>query len=141
MFNIQELATVMHHKLPIKIFILNNGGYLTIKQTQEFGFEGRLMGVNQDTGLSFPDFWSIAFAHKIPYAKFGSHQDLEINLRWNLGSPGPRLIEIMMSPDQPQAPRFLNRRNPDGTMNPTKLEDAWPFLDPEEVAEQMRIAQ
>ena len=63
MMNIQELATVMHHKLNIKIFLLNNGGYLTIKQTQQLGFDGRLMGVDKDTGLSFPNFVEIAYAH------------------------------------------------------------------------------
>ena len=50
------------------------------------------------------------------------------------------MFEILMSPDQPQAPRFLNRRNPDGTMNPTKLEDSFPFLAPAEIAEQMKVA-
>ena len=138
MFNIQELATVMHHKLNIKIFILMNGGYLTIKQTQEFGFEGRLMGVNEDTGLSFPKFRKIAAAHGIFYAKLPVNDSL-VNLPAILDGNRPCFCEVMMSSDQPQAPRFLNRRNPDGTMNPTKLEDAFPFLDPEEVAEQMRV--
>mgnify|MGYP004417313890 CR=1 FL=1 len=145
MMNIQELATVMHHKLPIKIFILNNGGYLTIKQTQEFGFEGRLMGVNEDTGLSFPSFHQIVLAHGIyAYRRIHSHVNLKYYLDYMLNIEnfdGPTLTEIMMNPDQAQAPRFLNRRNPDGTMNPTKLEDSFPFLDPEEVAEQIRIAQ
>ena len=49
--NIQELATVMHNKLPIKIFIFNNGGYLTIKQTQILGFKGRIMGADKNSGL------------------------------------------------------------------------------------------
>ena len=141
MMNIQELATVMHHQLPIKIFVLNNGGYLTIKQTQEFGFEGRLMGVNQDTGLSFPHFGLIALAHKIPYFVFHDHASVERGLHWQIETDGPLIFEIMMSPDQPQAPRFINRRNADGTMNPTKLEDSFPFLDPAEVAEQMKVAE
>ena len=141
MMNIQELATVMHHKLPIKIFVLSNGGYLTIKQTQEFGFEDRLMGVNEDTGLSFPCFSTIAEAHGFTFAKLLSHGGLAERLTVLMGYAGPLMCEIMMNPNQPQAPRFINRRNPDGTMNPTKLEDAYPFLDPAEVAEQMRIAQ
>ena len=140
MFNIQELATVMHHKFPIKIFILNNGGYLTIKQTQEFGFEKRLMGVNEDTGLSFPDFFNIAKAHRIPFGEVRHHDSLDAMLDITLMENCPAMLEVFMSPDQPQAPRFLNRRNPDGTMNPTKLEDSFPFLDPAEIAEQMKVA-
>ena len=141
MMNIQELATVMHHKLNIKIFVLQNGGYLTIKQTQEFGFEGRLMGVNKDTGLSFPNFQKIAHAHEMHLLYAPTTQYLEYSVSRTLDMDGPAMCEVRMSPDQPQAPRFINRRNADGTMNPTKLEDAWPFLDPEEVAEQMKVAQ
>ena len=137
--NLQELATVMHHDLPIKIFVLNNGGYLTIKQTQEFGFDKRLMGVNKDTGLSFPDFCLIAEAHgHMPYARISNHRELEAQLAMHLNwKAKPLLCEIMMDPDQPQAPRFINRRNPDGTMNPTPLEDAYPYLPREELAEAM----
>ena len=137
MMNIQELATLMHHQLPIKIFVLNNGGYLTIKQTQQFGFEGRLMGVNKDTGLSFPEFQYVAVAHKMYYNFISSHYQMESSLKYVLDYEKPAICEIWMDPNQPQAPRFINRRNPDGTMNPTKLEDAWPFLPPEEVEEAM----
>ncbi len=137
MMNIQELATVAHHKLPIKIFVLNNGGYLTIKQTQQFGFEGRLMGVNEDTGLSFPDFRHIAHAHGIKYVMWANHRSMEADIRFRLSLPGPLMAEIVMDPNQAQAPRALNRRNPDGTMNPTKLEDAYPFLPEEEIRECM----
>ena len=139
MINIQELATIMHHQLPIKIFLLENGGYLTIKQTQELGFEGRLMGVNEDTGLSFPNFAKIAEAYGIGYAGTKQHKFLKMHLEHVLESKGPYLLELQMARDQPQAPRAVNRRNPDGTMNPTKLEDAYPFLDPAEVMENMRI--
>ena len=141
MFNIQELATVAHHKLPIKIFVYSNYGYATIKQTQEFGFDKRLMGVNEDTGLSFPDFMKIAAAHKIAFGEVKDHEQLPPMINLMLMGDGPAMLEVFMSPDQPQAPRFLNRRNADGTMNPTKLEDSFPFLDPAEVAEQMRVAE
>ena len=137
MMNIQELATVMHHKLNIKIFILDNGGYLTIKQTQQLGFDGRLMGVNKETGLSFPKWWDIADAFGISYGALFDHVDIENLCSTHINWKGPRIIRVAMNPDQPQAPRSVNRRNPDGTMNPTKLEDAYPFLPPEELAEAM----
>ena len=73
--NIQELATVMHNKLPIKIFIYNNGGYLTIKQTQQLGFNGRIMGSNSKTGLSFPNYKEIAKSHKIKFPDALKHPD------------------------------------------------------------------
>ena len=138
MMNIQELATVRHHQLNIKIFVLENGGYATIKQTQEFGFEGRLMGVNKDTGLSFPDFEFIARANGIAIKGLGNHHDVNF-----IGSiiygDYPVLCRVRVNPDQPQAPRALNRRNPDGTMNPTRLEDMHPFLTPEVIAQEMKI--
>ena len=142
MMNIQELATVSHHDLNIKIFILDNGGYLTIKQTQELGFEGRLMGVNKDTGLSFPDWWHMRVGYKFPMGmqiSIENHDNLRQQIANALYDKGPRLVPIKMSPNQPQAPRSLNRRNADGTMNPTKLEDAYPFLPPEVIAEEMSI--
>ena len=58
--NIQELAALMHNKIPLKIFIFNNGGYLTIKQTQILGFKGRIMGADKKSGLSFPNYNEIA---------------------------------------------------------------------------------
>ena len=54
MMNIQELATIKHHNIPMKIFIYNNDGYQTIKETQVFSFQGRLMGCNESSGVSFP---------------------------------------------------------------------------------------
>lgn len=140
MMNIQELSTVRHHQLPIKIFVLENGGYLTIKQTQQLGFEGRLMGVNEDTGLSFPDLIGIAIAHKIGYETYTSHFNLRNRIALDISSSGPFMGQVIMNPDQPQAPRSINRRNPDGSMNPTKLEDAYPYLPPETIAEEMKCA-
>ena len=139
LMTIQEMATVMHHKLPVKLFVLNNGGYLTIKQTQEFGFEGRLMGSNAASGLSFPDFMKIAEAHGFKGVRLASHQDLKQRLEEIMNHEGPVLCEIMMDPDQVQGPKAINRRNADGTMKQTPLEDSHPFLDPGEVEENLGI--
>lgn len=79
--NIQEFATVMHNKLPIKTFIYNNGGYLTIKQTQQLGFKSRIMGSNKKTGLSFPDYKKIAESHNIKYYKIKNNINLKKNLK------------------------------------------------------------
>ena len=140
MMNIQELATIRHHQLNVKIFVLMNGGYLTIKQTQQLGFEGRLMGVDKETGLSFPDMDFIGRANGIAIKHIGDHDSL--NYLGNIiYDKYPVFCTIRMNPDQPQAPRSLNRRNPDGTMNPTKLEDAYPFLGTNAINEEMSHAE
>jgi acetolactate synthase-1/2/3 large subunit len=139
LMTIQELATVMHHRLPIKLFVLNNGGYLTIKQTQELGFEGRLMGSNEASGLSFPDFMKLAEAHRVKGIRLASQKDLRQRLEEIMNHDGPVLCEIMMDPDQAQAPKAVNRRNADGTMKQTPLEDSYPFLDPGEIAENLDV--
>ncbi len=139
LMTIQEMATIMHHRLPVKLFVLNNGGYLSIKQTQELGFEGRVMGSNEESGLSFPDFMKIAEAHRFKGVRLKSHQDLKRHIEEVVSHEGPVLCEIMMDHNQIQAPKAINRRNRDGTMKQTALEDSYPFLDPKEVEENLSI--
>ena len=139
LMTIQEMATIMHHRLPVKLFVLYNGGYLTIKQTQELGFEGRLMGSNEESGISFPDLMKIAEAHRFKGVRLTSHQDLKKHIEEVMNHEGPVLCEIMLDPNQMQAPKAINRRNADGTMNQTPLEDSYPFLDPKEVEENLSI--
>jgi acetolactate synthase-1/2/3 large subunit len=139
LMTIQEMATVMHHRLPVKLFVLNNGGYLTIKQTQELGFDGRLMGVNDESGVSFPDFMKIAEAYCFKGVRLTAHQDLKSQIECIMNHDGPVLCEIMMDPNQMQAPKAVNRRNTDGTLKQTPLEDSFPFLDPSEIEENLDI--
>jgi acetolactate synthase-1/2/3 large subunit len=127
----------MHHRLPIKLFILNNGGYLTIKQTQELGFEGRLMGVTEETGLSFPDMMMIAAAHRIPAVRLQTQERLRERVQEVLDQEGPGICEVMMDPNQAQVPKAVNRRLADGTIQQTPLEDLYPFLDREELQANM----
>ncbi len=139
LMTIQELATIMHHRLPVKLFVFNNGGYLTIKQTQELGFEGRLMGSNEDSGISFPDFMKLAEAHHFKAIRLESHQNLKQQIETVMNHDGPVLCELMMDSNQLQAPKAINRRNADGTMKQTPLEDSYPFLDPKEIEENLSI--
>ena len=137
MMNIQELATIMHHKLPIKLFIYNNGGYLTIKQTQQLGFNGRLMGSDEDSGITFPDFVKVAEAHGIPAIRLDSHQNLKENIQKFLEQEGMGVCELMLDNEQEQCPKAINRRKPDGTTEPTVFEDTYPFLNKEEIESNM----
>jgi acetolactate synthase-1/2/3 large subunit len=128
--NIQELATIQHHNMPIKIFIYNNSGYLTIKQTQELGFQGRIMGSNKSSGLTFPNYQKIAEAHNISFIKIKNHTELKKQINKINEKKEPLICELIMSPSQPQIPKMVNRRTPDGKISiNTDYEDLYPFLD------------
>ena len=131
--NIQELATAMHNKIPIKIFIFNNGGYLTIKQTQILGFNGRIMGADNSSGLSFPNYDEIAKSHKMSYQKIKSHKDLGRNISKILKSKNATICELIMNPNEEQIPKAINRRNKNGKSIPTEFEDMYPFLPRDEL--------
>ena len=133
--NIQELATIMHHRIPVKIFIYNNGGYLTIKQTQELGFNKRIMGSNKKTGLSFPNYRSISEAHNIDYVKIENHKQLFKNLNTILKTKKPIICELIMDNAQEQMPKAINKRGKDGKSQATIFEDMYPFLNKKQIAE------
>ncbi len=135
--NIQEFATIMHNKLPIKTFIYNNGGYLTIKQTQQLGFNSRIMGSNSDTGLSFPDYKKLAQSHKIDYVKISNNKDLKSKIKKILSNNKPIICELMLDHEQEQMPKAINKRMPDGKSVPTTFEDMYPFLPFDEIQENM----
>ena len=138
--NIQELATIMHHKLPIMLFIFNNFGYLTIKQTQESGFEGRIMGANKKSGLSFPDYKKISASYGIRYFKIANNKILYNSLRKILKYNQPIICELIMSPSQPQIPKLLNRRTKDGKFAiPTSFEDLYPYLKQNQIKKDLLI--
>ena len=130
--NIQELATVMHNKLPIKIFIYNNGGYLTIKQTQQLGFNSRIMGSNSKSGLSFPDYKKIAQSHKIEYIKIKNGTKLRSKINKILTINKAVICELILDHNQEQMPKAINKRI-GGKSVPTNLEDMYPFLSKEEL--------
>jgi len=138
--NIQELATVMHNKLPIKIFIYNNGGYLTIKQTQQLGFNNRIMGSNFKSGLSFPNYEKIAQSHKIKYFKIDNNEKLRKKIDEVMAKNVPVICELMLDHNQEQMPKAINKRVSGGKSVPTNLEDMYPFLSSEELNANKYIA-
>jgi acetolactate synthase-1/2/3 large subunit len=142
MMNAQELATLAHHQRNVKIIVLNNGGYLTQKQAGEYAFN-RVMG-SAGESLSFPRFMKLGEAFGIQSCWLSrdiadSSGGLESNLRCFLSQDGPALCDVIMDPNQEQAPKALNRRLPDGSMKPTAIEDAYPFLGQDEMAENLRV--
>jgi acetolactate synthase-1/2/3 large subunit len=129
--NIQELQTIAHHRFPIKIFVFNNGGYLSIRQTQT-NFFGRLVGESPASGVSFPDMVKVACAYGLPAVRISSAAELP-RIREILESFGPALCEVCLDPAQEFEPRMKSRQLPDGTIVSPNLEDMFPFLDPEEL--------
>lgn len=135
--NIQELQTVVHQRLPIKIFVLNNGGYISIRQTQA-SFFGRFVGESPSSGISFPDMVKIAQAYGIPAWRIEC-QDFLPSVEMALNTPGPVLCEVMLDPNQPFEPKLSSRQLPDGRMVSTPLEDMYPFLERLELFSNMLI--
>jgi acetolactate synthase-1/2/3 large subunit len=136
-FNIQELQTIAHYGLPVKVIVLNNGGYLSIRQTQS-NFFGRLVGESGASGVSFPDYNRVATAYGIPSARV-EHVDCISQLWRLLDAPGPALCEVMVDPAQEFEPRLKSRQLPDGTIVTPALEDMYPFLDAAELESNMFV--
>ena len=131
MLNMQELATICHHQLPVVIFIYNNGGYLSIRQTQRNFFK-RELGTGPETGLGFPNFECLAAAFGLPYAKIEG-ADWQALLRDALKANGPLLVEAMLDPEQGFEPKIASRKLEDGRMVSLPPEDMFPFLPREEL--------
>lgn len=136
--NLQELQTVAHNKLPIILFVLNNGGYLTIKLMQQNHF-GRYTGSEASSGLSFPDIIKIAKVHGIKAIRISSQNKLNEKLDNVLSEPGPFVCEIIMPENQPLIPRSSSLKKPDGSIISKPLEDLYPFLNRQEFMDNMII--
>ena len=131
--NIQELQTVVHHQLPLKIFVLNNSGYLSMRMTQS-GFFGRLTGESASSGASLPDMVKVACAYGIPSIRIEREPQLaQIDLA--LAADGPALIDLVLDPNQEFEPRSKARQLPDGRIVSPNLEDMYPFLDETELTD------
>lgn len=138
-FNSQELLTISHYRLPIKMFIFNNRGYSNIRGTQEGFFERRFVGADQASGVGNPDYHKLALAYGLRYSFIRNNSDLESGIRSFLEQSGPGLCEVNISPEQRISPKASAFRRPDGTFESRPLEDMAPFLPREEVWENMHL--
>ncbi len=130
--NIQELQTMVHHRLPLKLFVLNNDGYISIRQTQDAFFEGRHTGCDTGSGVSFPDIVKVAQAYGLPALAVEGHVNLGDNIRAVLDTPGPVLCEVRLAADYRFEPKLSSEKKPDGRIVSKPLEDMYPFLDRDE---------
>jgi acetolactate synthase-1/2/3 large subunit len=124
----------------VKIFVLRNGGYLSIRQTQTGFFQGRLIGTGATSGVTFPDTVKVGAAYGIPSFSVERMSDLEW-VSTELAKPGPSLFDVQLDVAQEFEPRLRSRILPDGTIQTPNLEDMYPFLSPEELAENMPVSE
>ena len=138
--NLQELQTIISHQLPIKIFVINNGGYHSIRQTQTNLFRGEpLVGIGVDSGmggvqdLSFPDMEKIAHAYGFPFIRAHHNEELHDAVARTLATDGPAICEIMVTLTQQFLPKSAAKRLPDASIISPPLEDLAPYLPDEEM--------
>ena len=137
MMNLQELMTASYNKLNLKIFVLNNNGYHSIRQTQTNIFNSNFCGINKDNGVSFPDFKTLAKSCNLKYYKIDKESKINALCNKILNKNETSLIEVMIDEKQFFSPKLSAKRNPDGTIVSPSLEDMSPFLPEEELKEAM----
>ena len=137
--NIQELATIAHLRLPIKLFVLNNQGYASIRASQTNYFGGPNIGCSPETGVSIPDYRKVARAYGLKTAVIEDQSDLHAAVGKVLRSRGPVVCDVHIIPDEIRAPRVTSVQRADGSFLSKPLEDLWPFLDREEFAQNMIV--
>lgn len=130
--NLQELATVSYNKLNLKIFILNNNGYHSIRQTQRNLFNPPLVGINKDNGVWFPNNQKLAEAYNIKYYLIDNIEDLNNKILDVINADGPILCEVILDENQNFEPKLSSKVLEDGTMVSPEIDDMYPFIDKEE---------
>lgn len=138
MMNIQELQTIKHYNLPIKIFIFNNKGYSSIRETQKNYFK-EFLGSDTASGVSMPDFIKLAEAYGIKSKKINNQENLREDIKEVLNFPGPVICDLNISENQPVQPKQGAFNRPDGKTVPRPIEDMLPYIDREEFEKDMII--
>lgn len=137
--NIQELQTIINLQLPIKIFVYNNDGYLSIKLTQKNFNSGIMVGADSSSGVILPSLEKIAAAYGFAFFRLNNNREAEAQTAAILAAPGPAIIEVMTDPMENLQPKAASKRLPDGSLYSAPLEDMTPFLDREEFLQNMLI--
>jgi acetolactate synthase-1/2/3 large subunit len=137
-WNVQELLTIKHYHLPVKIFIFNNQGYTNIRLTQA-NFFGRFVGADESSGVSNPNFAHLAAAFGLAYSQIRNNAEIEDGIRDALQTAGPTLCELNIAIGQGITPKASSFRREDGTIESRPLEDMAPFLPRDEIWENMHL--
>jgi acetolactate synthase-1/2/3 large subunit len=139
LLNLQELQTIAHHQLPIKIIVFNNQGYLMIKHTQKSLFCGRFTGVEKSSGVSCPDYSKLATAFGFAAYQVRTWEDFDCAMPQFLAGTRPAVCEVFMHPEQPLVPKLGLAVQPDGTIVSPPLEDLLPLVNGDRMAQAMRV--
>jgi acetolactate synthase-1/2/3 large subunit len=140
MLNLQELQTIAHHNLPIKIFVFNNDGYLMIKHTQKSLFKGRYVGVDNKSGISCPDYFKIASAFNIKYFAIKTWKDFFNVIPVINKEKCPIICDVFMDPEQSFYPKLSLTLAADNKIVSPPLEDLSPLLDRKQLFSEMIIS-
>lgn len=138
MMNLQELQTLIGYNIPVKVIVINNNGYHSIRQTQQAYFSDNMFGIGPDDGVTFPDFVVLAQALKIKATAVHSVSDWHSSqVEMLMDSDECALIEVFVDPNQQFSPKLASKKLDDGTMISPSLEDMAPFLSGDELSENM----
>lgn len=140
-FNVQELQTIIHHNLNVKLFIFNNSGYLSIRHTQTGFLNDNFIGSASDNYLSFPDVLQVAQAYKLPIHKIACNATIENRLIDILSQPGPLVCEVTVDANQEIEPKQGFKKLKNGLFKPCPLENMYPFLAKKELEENMFVTK
>jgi acetolactate synthase I/II/III large subunit len=121
--NIHELQTMKHNNLPIKLIILNNNGYLSIKLTQKFLFKGKYVASEKSSGVTFPDFEKLMNAYDLPYFNIKNHSEIDYTLEKFLKNNNPSVLEVFIDENEPHEPRVIPVMDKNNNFTPGKLSD------------------
>jgi acetolactate synthase-1/2/3 large subunit len=138
-FNIQELETARRLNLNVKLFVLNNDGYASIRASQKAYFGTEQIGADAATGLTVPDLTRVANAYNIPAVIIHDQTNLREDVRKALAMQGPVVIDVRVIPDEVRAPRLQSYQKEDGSFVSKPLEDMFPFLPREEFLANMIV--
>jgi len=137
--NIQELQTIIQYNLPIKLFVWNNAGYLSIRTTQRKYFEDRFVGTDKASGVSFPSTQKIADAYGIKYFVLSNNTELDDQIQEIMDFDGPVICEVMCKKWDKVLPTIAAKKLDNGQLVSQPLENMFPFLTKEELRVNMLI--
>ena len=137
--NLQELQTIVHFGMNVKIFVLNNRGYHSIRQTQRNFFPDNIVGCGLESGLSFPNITELGKVYGFGTRTIFNHSELTQKISETLDTPGPQICEVFLDLEQQFSPKLTSRKLPDGRMITSPLEDLAPFLPREELRKNMLV--
>lgn len=131
--NVQDFATLAYYKLPVKLFVYNNHGYLLIRHNQHNYMNDRFLGVGPDSGVPSVDFCAVATAYGLTSIRIETKEEIVSKVKEVFETDGPVICEVMTQEFGILAPRIASRVMPDGSLKAAEFDDLWPFLDKNKV--------